>query len=200
MDVKMFENLPEEKKQSILSAGISLFGQYGYEKTSISDIAKAAGISKPAVFHYFGTKENLFLYLVRHTRSAAVALFQEGTEDFFETMTGVVYAQFQLIKKHPGMFEFMRLVSEMLKAKALPSLVQIRDEHKTMSDDVVFVHVNWGKFRDEYDRSTIMNLTSWVGISCMTHYRETLSPNELLIEAKRYFDILKTALYKPEYL
>lgn len=56
--MEAFANLPSEKRQRILDAAISCFGATGYRKTSMQDVAEAAGISKAMVFHYFDTKKN----------------------------------------------------------------------------------------------------------------------------------------------
>ena len=40
---------PVERRAAILEAAIQLFGQYGYRRTSIDDIARAADISKGSV-------------------------------------------------------------------------------------------------------------------------------------------------------
>jgi len=200
MNATIFEKLPEEKKQSILRAGILCFGQSGYEKTAISEIANEAGISKAAIFHYFGTKQDLFLYLALYTRNAVEGIFKKGTEDYFETTTSFIHAQLQLIKKYPGMFEFMRMVGEMAKANAFGSFEQIYEEHSALNESIIFAHVDWSKFRDEYDRNTIINLTTWVGTACLMQYTKALPLEDTFDEVKRYLAILKTALYKEEYL
>src|SRR5690625_358370 len=62
--LEKFLNLTKEKQNSIIDSALKIFAKHGYRKTSISDIAKSAGISKAMVFHYFGTKKDLYLYLV----------------------------------------------------------------------------------------------------------------------------------------
>lgn len=53
----------EEKKQSnkraILDSAISLFNENGYEKTSISEIARKAGVGKGTVYSYFDNKKSI---------------------------------------------------------------------------------------------------------------------------------------------
>lgn len=58
MDLERFFRLSEEKQNSIIDAALKAFGINGYKKTSVSDIAAEAGISKAMVFHYFGTKRH----------------------------------------------------------------------------------------------------------------------------------------------
>lgn len=47
-------------KERIVRIGLRLFLQQGYEKTSLNDIARQVGISKPAIYHYFKNKDELF--------------------------------------------------------------------------------------------------------------------------------------------
>jgi len=49
-----------ETQARILEAAAGLFGARGYERTSITAIAKRAGVSRAAVFWHFGDKETLF--------------------------------------------------------------------------------------------------------------------------------------------
>ena len=51
---------PEVRKQEILDAALKLFGEKGYEKTSISDIAKTIGVAQGLCYRYFPSKEALF--------------------------------------------------------------------------------------------------------------------------------------------
>lgn len=53
-----------EREQRILDATTTLIMRYGYEKTSVSDIAKEAGISKGAVYLHFNSKDELISRLV----------------------------------------------------------------------------------------------------------------------------------------
>lgn len=60
----------EEKSLSILKAALGVFSQQGYGKTTIEDIAKAAGIGKGTVYEYFRSKDTLFFALYDHVRSS----------------------------------------------------------------------------------------------------------------------------------
>jgi AcrR family transcriptional regulator len=52
----------EEKKDRILKAAIGEFAKKGFAKTTISDIAQAAGIGKGTVYEYFENKEEIINY------------------------------------------------------------------------------------------------------------------------------------------
>lgn len=58
------EDQKEKRKQEILLAGLSLFIQKGYSGTTVKDIASAVGMSTGLLFHYFASKEELYLALI----------------------------------------------------------------------------------------------------------------------------------------
>jgi TetR/AcrR family acrAB operon transcriptional repressor len=51
---------PEQREQRILDAAVALITHYGYDKTTVSDIAQAAGVSKGAIYLHFKSKDDLF--------------------------------------------------------------------------------------------------------------------------------------------
>lgn len=55
----------EERRNVILEAALELFVLKGYSGTKISDIAEKAGMSTGLMFHYFESKEQLYIELVK---------------------------------------------------------------------------------------------------------------------------------------
>ncbi|PLX21155.1 MAG: hypothetical protein C0599_08290 [Salinivirgaceae bacterium] len=53
----------KSKKEKIVDAAITLFGENGFHNTSISQIAKNAGVSKGLMYNYFESKEELLKYI-----------------------------------------------------------------------------------------------------------------------------------------
>ena len=53
----------EERKKDILDAALHCFLNFGYSKTSMDDVAKKAGISRPLIYLKFKNKEDLLLGL-----------------------------------------------------------------------------------------------------------------------------------------
>jgi TetR/AcrR family transcriptional regulator of autoinduction and epiphytic fitness len=62
--------VPDEKRQKILSAALEVFFKYGYKRVSMNEIAEAAGISRPGLYLYFSSKEEVF--------RAAILQFADG--------------------------------------------------------------------------------------------------------------------------
>jgi len=54
-------NKGERTRERILEAALALFREKGFDKTTMRDIAKAAGMSLGAAYYYFGSKEALVL-------------------------------------------------------------------------------------------------------------------------------------------
>lgn len=54
-----------KNKNNILSKSRELFEQYGYQKTTLTDIAKSVGKVKTAIYYYFSGKEEIFAALVK---------------------------------------------------------------------------------------------------------------------------------------
>ena len=77
-------NLPiDPKEAAILRAAFECFARYGLRRTSMGDIAKGAGMSRPALYRYYSGKEDIFNALVRthfqrSEQAVAEALAQPG--------------------------------------------------------------------------------------------------------------------------
>ena len=51
---------PEERRQEIIDTAMKVFYEKGYEKTSISDIAREMNVAQGLCYRYFSSKEELF--------------------------------------------------------------------------------------------------------------------------------------------
>ena len=54
------QNNTEDIKLKLLGEARSIFARYGYNKTTVDDIAKAAGKGKSTFYYYFSSKEEIF--------------------------------------------------------------------------------------------------------------------------------------------
>jgi AcrR family transcriptional regulator len=55
---------PDERKEEIIDAALSLFVENGFSKTKISDIVKKIKASQGVYYYYFKSKEEIIDYIV----------------------------------------------------------------------------------------------------------------------------------------
>ena len=63
-------------RRRLLTAAMSVFARRGYAATTVREIVGTAGVTKPVLYYYFGSKEGLYLELLR----AAVAKGEAAIE------------------------------------------------------------------------------------------------------------------------
>jgi|BarGraNGADG00212_1021973.scaffolds.fasta_scaffold27597_1 AcrR family transcriptional regulator len=56
---------PDTRREQILDCAVRLFGERPYAAVSTTDIARDAGVARGLLNHYFGTKRDLYLEVVR---------------------------------------------------------------------------------------------------------------------------------------
>ncbi|AEN14088.1 MULTISPECIES: TetR family transcriptional regulator [unclassified Streptomyces] len=70
----------ERTRDAIGDAAVSLFLERGFDRVSVNDVAAAAEISKPTLFRYFPTKEDLVLHrFADHQGEAARVVRDRGS-------------------------------------------------------------------------------------------------------------------------
>jgi AcrR family transcriptional regulator len=55
----------DERRSQLLELGLQLFSDHSYDELGIDDIARAAGISKGLLYHYFPSKRDYYVEVVR---------------------------------------------------------------------------------------------------------------------------------------
>ena len=63
------------RKQQILEAAAALFAERGYHKTTTAEVARSVGVTQPYVFHFFKTKEELYLAVLRQASARILDAF-----------------------------------------------------------------------------------------------------------------------------
>ncbi|MEV6072430.1 TetR/AcrR family transcriptional regulator [Nocardia sp. NPDC052001] len=88
----------EQREQQILDIATAEFGARGYTHASLAEIARAAGVSKPLIYTYFGSRDGLHAACVRNAGESlveAVARAQvvHGAQGkALATLTGIFHA------------------------------------------------------------------------------------------------------------
>lgn len=99
-------------KERIISVATELFAQRGYDGTSMRDVARAADVTLPTIYHHFTNKEGLHQHVLRQTRLAfAEAVFSAitGQESVCDRLVAIGEAKHRFIAEHrPLMMLLMR--------------------------------------------------------------------------------------------
>src|ERR1700731_917156 len=84
------------QREAILVAATAIFLRYGFKKTSMDDVARAAGVSRQGLYLYFDTKDLLFRealqHLVSHLMSAARAAAEDRNLSLRDRLLGAFEA------------------------------------------------------------------------------------------------------------
>jgi TetR/AcrR family transcriptional regulator len=87
----------------LMTSAIALFARKGYTATTVREIVEAAGVTKPALYYYFGSKEGIFLAMMGEAlqefeATATAALGSDGSPE--ERILRFLDGMFALILEH----------------------------------------------------------------------------------------------------
>ncbi|MFD3332448.1 TetR/AcrR family transcriptional regulator [Streptomyces sp. NPDC058700] len=69
------------RERQMLDAAVRCFARHGYQTASMDDIAELAGVSKPLVYLYLHSKEELFTAVIRREAQALLTVVAEAVVD-----------------------------------------------------------------------------------------------------------------------
>ena len=110
----------QQKHTKIIGAALAEFAEQGYSGTSLDQIAKRAGVSKPTLYQYIGNKEALFQAVLSGSKQELLQPLTDGSNaDMISALWDFSwhYAQFVL---RPDMLSLARLIIG--EAQRLPDI------------------------------------------------------------------------------
>ncbi len=198
-----FKRIPEEKQKIIINSAISAFAANGYRKTSINDIALSAGISKSMVFHYFGSKKALYLFLLEHCSY----LLSEGmsdtwSSDFFERVKIATDVKLSLMSTYPSILLFLSSVYCERDKKVKNEIKEFKLKNKTLSSQIALKGIDDSKFKPDIDINLVFKILLYFteGYLSKIPIKNNSDIRLMINELGECIDLLKNNFYKESFL
>jgi AcrR family transcriptional regulator len=189
----------EAREQRILDAAANLFTHYGYDKTTVSDIAQEAGVSKGAIYLHFESKDDLFEALLMRE-------IQKYTENWLKlieadprggTMAGVYKNTLYALNQSPFMSAIFKQDRHVMgNYVRKPGNLFKNRKNQSMRHEFLKMMQDAGAVRQDIDPKVtahIMNMLAYglVGMDEVMH-PDDIPPTDDIIEA--IADIMDKAL------
>ncbi|WP_170478893.1 TetR/AcrR family transcriptional regulator [Ruegeria arenilitoris] len=120
----MIDVIDDPKQAAILSSAFQAFATYGFRKTSMDDIAKGAGMSRPAVYLHYKNKQDI-------VRKLTQLHYEEKISSVFKALQSKG-AVSQIVSR-----AILAQSDGMAAILASPHGVEMLDATKSMSTDIV---------------------------------------------------------------
>lgn len=197
MPTKLYD-LDTKRRDAILNAALKEFAQKGFDKTSTNIIAKEAGISKPLLFHYIGSKQELFQFVIEYfsnlLNTKYFQLLNCKETDALLKLHQSYTLQIALLKEYPWIFEFAKL-----------DATSEKPYHETDCYSSLFQSIDEDKFKPGLDVEKCKEIIFW---SCTGYANQMLEEirnteySNLNYEAiekalENFFAGLREIFYKP---
>lgn len=108
MSLSAFENLPESDRSAIIQVCMGEFAVHGFKNASTNNMVKTLGIPKGSIFYWFGSKDQLYLFLVdicvkRFVEELAAAAWGWQNE-ILARLRIIIETSFDFLEKNPNHF------------------------------------------------------------------------------------------------
>jgi AcrR family transcriptional regulator len=104
---------PDARPEEIIEAAIEVFGERGFARTKLDDVARRAGISKGTLYLYFDSKDALFRAMMKQRLEAKIASAEELVGNWTGTSADLLRAYVTMhsaTMNHPQNVRIIRLV------------------------------------------------------------------------------------------
>jgi AcrR family transcriptional regulator len=95
----------QHRRRQIIESAREVFASQSYANVGTADLAKAAGVSEPALYRYFSGKKELFLATLRSTGPKLLEIWQSiayDVEDPLETLWSIGVNYYDHLQGHSG--------------------------------------------------------------------------------------------------
>jgi AcrR family transcriptional regulator len=96
--------------ERILATALELFAVRGYDATSVREICQSAGITKPTLYHFFGSKDGVLRALATMAFDAFRAIVDRGLLEpgtFRDRLKSITRDVFREARTHPERWRFI---------------------------------------------------------------------------------------------
>ncbi|MBK8739121.1 MAG: TetR family transcriptional regulator [Betaproteobacteria bacterium] len=118
-----------------MRAAARIYTSYGYEATTIRDIAAAEGLLPGSIYHYFASKDALILELYSQGIAhiiAAVASATEGLTDPWERLEAACVAHLDTLANGTPHAGVLSKDIPMTSPKLVKALIAMRDQYESI--------------------------------------------------------------------
>jgi TetR/AcrR family transcriptional regulator len=201
-----FLSIKPEKRERIIKAALSEFARNGYERASTNEIIREADISKGALFNYFNSKKELYLYLIDYVLEIIQGIYDQvdwNETDLFRRLKAIGLVKFETYKRYPQVYDFLNSAAVEEAAEVKTEIETIKMNTLASGFEIGLNNLDWSKFRDDIDTQKAMDIIKWTILSFSDIQRKrvqsfTDTDSEVLDEWDAYFDIFRRCFYKKE--
>lgn len=105
----------EARRRQIIEKATEAFSKLGYEKTTIVSLARACGITEPALYRYFSSKQELFVEVLETLKekidTSTLSKNVEKMDDIEEILFTISRHIFQVYLSNPELFRLLLFCS-----------------------------------------------------------------------------------------
>lgn len=172
--------MDEGKLARVVRASIEEFARGGYDAASTNAIVEQAGISKGLLFHYFGSKRELFLKVFEQctaqTWELVRAAVSQSPGDVFQRLTALTMAKLQIARGDPAMMKFLARAVESPPPELKAEVRAVQERLVREGMGMLFADLDLSSLRPGVEPNTALKLIQLVldGLS-----REYLSRGDL---------------------
>lgn len=124
---QQIEEIRKDRKQAIMDTALEEFASQGYESTSISTIAKKAGVSKGLMYNYFDSKEDLLINIIHDQIHLIHDQFDENHDGSLSKaeFLSFIKKSIRIIKNNP---DYWKLYTQLAFQPQVINLIENRFE------------------------------------------------------------------------
>ncbi|HYE68317.1 MAG TPA: TetR/AcrR family transcriptional regulator [Anaerovoracaceae bacterium] len=203
-----FENLDNQKKQRIINAALTEFAKKNYDDASTNNIVNAAQIGKGMLFHYFGNKKNLYLYLYKYVREVMdneiYSQISTDKGDLPSILKELGIRKLEVLKRHPDMTDFIAQTKREKSPEVHEDLEKIEKERSyQLRESFLFGNLDMNLFKPEFRNENTIKLIRWALDGCMKELHDNYKGqdiqdsaiDELMKDYDMFVEIIRQAFY-----
>lgn len=190
-----------DRKRQIIESAREVFASQSYAKVGTADIAKAVGVSEPALYRHFASKKDLFLATLRSTAPKLLEIWQNiayEVDDPLETLWSIGVHYYDHLQSHSSN---MKLQFQAVSEADDPQIRAALRENFASFVDFVAETVEEGKRRGIVRPDIDSRLVAWqflgIGLTLdlmhLLGFRSELDRAKIERWGRLYQEMLRTA-------
>ncbi|MBT3584217.1 MAG: TetR/AcrR family transcriptional regulator [Halobacteriovoraceae bacterium] len=186
--------LDSDKKDSILVEAAKKFAQWGYKKTSIDEIARAAGVAKGTVYLAVKSKDELFYQvLLRESRrwNAEISKNIDPSRPAIELLREASKTCITQIDQHPLIRDFLFGKYSQFLLSLKSKLPALRSLSLTPIGEILKLGIKQGTFKKDLNVEQVANILLDLHVATfLFHMNSQTTMDDLLEREEAAFNLI----------